>query len=237
MPTLNLPSKSVELKPATSTPRRLIQKQEPIATSSREVPKYKDIKSFKKRLESLKLEGWVTEMKEEEVCIKYFDLKHALPKYSLKVDSGLNFTLFVYGWLLHETHSICVTNKRSVHHITLNQLISSFFGNNLCCGLSFSISALSLPANVVLHTIPLLEEQYSDQGPSFQATTFYRSLCCDIFVQEEGACCSECERFQKKSSKSVNSTNVGKAMPLKDNAPLSSCSKERLVASVQKQES
>ena len=41
-----------------------------------------------------------SEIKEEEVCIKYFDLKHALPKYALKINSGLNYTLFVYGWLL-----------------------------------------------------------------------------------------------------------------------------------------
>ena len=33
----------------------------------------------------------------------------------------------------------------------------------------------------------------------------------------------------------MSNANVGKAMPLKDNAPLSSCSKERLVATVQKQ--
>ena len=74
VPTLNLPSKSVESRPVLLTPRRVLQK-EASATETREVPKYKDLTSFKKRLEKLKLEGWVSEIKEEEVCIKYFDLR------------------------------------------------------------------------------------------------------------------------------------------------------------------
>ena len=234
VPTLNLPSKSVESRPVLLTPRRVLQK-EASATETREVPKYKPLTSFKKRLEKLKLEGWVSEIKEEEVCIKYFDLKHALPKYALKINSGLNYTLFVYEWLLHETNPFYVTNKRSLYHVTLHQLISSFFDNNLCCGLCFPLSTLSLPANVVLHTIPLHVDQYSDEGPAFQATTFYRSVCCEVFVKEEGSCCLECERILKKTTKSVSNTNVGKAMPLKDNAPIYSCSKERLVTTVQKQ--
>ena len=58
VPTLNLPSKSVESRPVLLTPRRVLQK-EASATETREVPKYKDLTSFKKRLEKLKLEGWV----------------------------------------------------------------------------------------------------------------------------------------------------------------------------------
>ena len=96
VPTLNLLSKSGESRPVLLTPRRVLQK-EASATETREVPKYKDLTSFKKRLEKMKLEGWVSKIKEEEVCIKYFDLKHALPKYALKINSGLNYTLFVYG--------------------------------------------------------------------------------------------------------------------------------------------
>ena len=120
-------------------------------------------------------------------------------------------------------------NNRSLYHVTLHQLISSFFDNNLCCGLCFPLSTLSLPANVVLHSIPLHVDQYSDEGPAFQATTFYRSVCCEVFVKEEGSCCLECERILKKTTKSVSNTNVGKAMPLKDNAPLSSVVKKGLL--------
>ena len=123
VPTLNLPTKSVESSPVT--PRQLIKKFEPPSpkTSQSSSPLtqgstmsmiYRDLDSLKAKMKNLKLTGWVTNVKDEEIWFKHFDLKHVSPKFSLKVDSGLNFSLFVYGWLLCDAHPLYVENKRSL---------------------------------------------------------------------------------------------------------------------------
>lgn len=75
---------------------------------------YKDLNNFKAKIG--KLEGWVTTVNEEEVWVKHFDFKHTLPKYSLMVNSGLDFCLFVYGWSLPDIHHLYRNSKHSIRY-------------------------------------------------------------------------------------------------------------------------
>ena len=83
--------------------------------------------------------------------------------------------------------------------------------------------------------MPILDDQYSDEGPSFQATTFFHSKNCDILVDVPDTSCVKCEIAGSGRCSSVRGSQVRKALPLKDKAPLSACTKERLVATVQHQ--
>ena len=234
VPTLNLTTKTIQSNPVAVTPRRQLERGEPsLASTSQEneTMTYKDLDNFIAKIKNLKLEGWVTTIKDEEVWVKHFDLEHALPKFSLKVNSGLNFSLFVYGWSLPDTHPLYKDSKRSIRYNTLNRLISSFFNNSLCSGVDFSVENL----DVLIHTVPLLADTYFDKGPSFQASTFYRSVNCKMFVEAPDILCTECKVVSNRGSKSVGTSDMQKALPLKNKAPLSACSKERLVVTLQQQ--
>ena len=108
IPTINLPKKShEESKPSTS--RRFIEKKE-LAPSK----VYKDINDLKSKVSKLGLTGWSRKFDENTFRLDYFNGKHALPLYTLKIDSGLGFTLAAFGWFLPENHQIYLEHKHSV---------------------------------------------------------------------------------------------------------------------------
>ena len=107
-----------------------------------------------------------------------------------------------------------------------SQLISSFFKKNICSGHS---SLYSRNADVASHSVPILEDQYSDEGPSFQVTTFYRSKDCDILVDSPDTSYLKCIIASDWVSIYNRSSKACKTMPLKNKARLSACTKERVV--------
>ncbi len=94
IPTLNLPNKSLDdLKPLTS--RRVIEKKE--LTPSKV---YKDISDLQSKVSKLVLKGWFKKPGKNTFTLEYFDGKHALPLYSLRIDHDLRFEVSSFGWLL-----------------------------------------------------------------------------------------------------------------------------------------
>ena len=102
IPTLNLPKKSFESEPSTS--RRVLERHatdEEESTSTLTRPQssivYKNLDDFKKKVDKLKLVGWSRTSAENHYVLEHFDGKHALPVYSIRVDSGLGFSLSIFG--------------------------------------------------------------------------------------------------------------------------------------------
>ena len=84
-----------------------------------------------------------------------------------------------------------------------------------------------------MHTIPIKPENYEEDGAPFQACIFFRSLDCELLCGNISS--SNCIKQDKSVSKQKEKHNVQPPQPLKDKAPLSKSSKERLVATVQRQ--
>ena len=83
------------------------------------------------------------------------------------------------------------------------------------------------------HTTPLQLPQYEDDGPPFQAVVSFRSDNCEVIGS--GNLCSSCAGREKDITNSKEKAVARGKQPLKDKAPLTGSSKERLVATVHKQ--
>ena len=108
VPTLNLPVKSFESAPPT--PRRVLIKHTPSPTNVKPKVIYKSLDDLKAKADRLTLIDWRKIASEGTYVLEYYDGKHALPLYSNKINSGLEFDIYVFGWLLPENHKIYILN-------------------------------------------------------------------------------------------------------------------------------
>ena len=97
IPNINLPKKShEESKPSTS--RGVIEKKELVPSRA-----YKNINDLKSNVSKLVLKGWSRKDDDNACTLDYYDSKHALPLYSVKIDSGLGFTVAAFSWFLRQS--------------------------------------------------------------------------------------------------------------------------------------
>ncbi len=88
----------------------------------------------------------------------------ALAKYTLIVDSGLTFTLFVYCWPISEDHTLYCAQSRSVRPGNVGELLCSIESLHLCEGLSYlpevkdvaldPTSKDRIPGTILRHSVP-----------------------------------------------------------------------------------
>ena len=234
MPSINLPEKSLSPSP---TPRReLVRQVMPVPVL------YENLEHFKKRILPLKMAGWSKTENEDSVVFEFFHPTYTLPKFSLSVASGPNFSVAAYKWFLPDNHFIYNDYKRSLRFTSISTILSTLEEATICDGLTKdeltnSICEDPIPAqgrsNIIRHTIPIQRQYYEGDGPEFQAHIFMRSENCEMISNDNP--CSSCIE-QERSLGKLNGKAVRRALePLKDKAPLTGSSKERLVATVQKQ--
>ena len=181
-------------------------------------------------------------MNETNVTLVFWNETFALPKLSVTIEVTLNFTVAVYNWLLPDDHTFYLTHKRSVRNTTLSSILSSLQLFQVCDGLPFEESFVSVAVdpssdhcfgNIIRHTVPISQNHYDVDGPPFQARVFLRSHDCHVLC--DGGKCDSCNNTEKSFQKSAKAKESKKAQPVPAKAPLSATSKERLVATVQKQ--
>ena len=187
----------------------------------------------------MKLSGWSRKETEHTFTLEYFDSEHAIPVYSVRVDSGLGFSVAVFGWFLPDTHELYCEHKRSLFHITAPSLCKAVQEFSVCPGLPEVLNAVDPVhgvSRITRHSVPFLPELYGDDGPPFKVKVFAGSENCAVLcnLTEEESCQSCLSTFQAQKRK-ADITSEKKSMPVKDKAPLASCSKERLVASIKQQ--
>ena len=125
IPTLNLPPKSfeTETKPRRPPKRHETHQESPAASTSKESSRvYKHLDDFKRRVAAVKLTNWSRKEHEQKFIFEYFDGKHTLPVFSVIVDSGLGFSIAMFGWFLPDDHEIYLEHNRSLFHVTISAL-------------------------------------------------------------------------------------------------------------------
>ena len=236
IPTLNLPQKSfeTETKPRRPLKRHKPDEGSPAASTSKESSRvYKHLDDFKHRVTAVKLTGWSRKEHEQKFIFDYFDDRHGLPIYSLIVDSGLGFSITVFGWFLPGDHEIYLEHKGSLFHVTISALCETVQSFAVCSGLDQqSISATTPNSTTTNHSVPLQTDVYDENGPPFQVDLFCRSNDCYILCNADK--CNTCLNYIDKEGKK-KCVPAKQSLPIKDKAPLTACSKERLIATVQKQ--
>ena len=114
----------------------------------------------------MKLSGWSRKETEDTFTLEYFDSEHAIPVYSVRVDSGLGFSVAIFGWLLPDTHELYCEHKRSLFYITAPSLCKAIQSFSVCPGLPEVLNAVDpvdSVSGITRHSIPIVPE-----------------LCCDI---------------------------------------------------------
>lgn len=234
IPTINLPKKShEELKPSTS--KLVIEKKELVPSKV-----YKDINDLKSKDSKLALKGWCRKDDDNAFTLDYFDGKHALPLYSVKIDSGLGFTVAAFGLFLPDNHRIHMEHKHSVSYVSISSLITEIGSLNVCPGLPPSEE---LPATdpvggiseLTRHTVLLCPEIYCDQDLSFQVSIYLRSADCVVLQMSGKDSCDSFSKVLNAEVKRQKQSATKKVTSVKEKAPLAGSSKERLIATVKQQ--
>ena len=202
---------------------------------------YRNFEHFKQKVLSLVMKGWSKTEDEDTVVFEFFHPPYTLPKLALSVATGLHFSVAVYNWFLPDSHPIYNNHKRSLKYTTISTLMSTLEGAEICEGLTKDEHANAMcedpspsgSSSLMRHTIPIERKHYEEDGPPFQAHVFIRSENCELLCDD--ILCSSCMKQERSLGKMKESNAKRTVEPLKSNAPLSSSSKERLVATVQKQ--
>ena len=203
IPTVNLPKKSLD-DPNPSTSRRIIEKKELIPSKV-----YKNISDLHSKVSKLILKGWSKKPDENSFTLEYFDGKHALPLYYVRIDSNLRFEVASFGWFLPNNHEIYTEHEHSMSFVSVSSLTTELQAYNVCPGLPLSqelpvTDPVDGVSQVTRHTVPFSPDVYRGKSVPYQV--------------------SHTKRFF-----------TPKAKPVKEKAPLAGCSKERLIATVQQQ--
>ena len=187
---------------------------------------YQHLNEFKRKVA---VSGWSRKEYEQHFVLEYADTKHALPAYSVTVDSGLGFSVAVFGSFLPDDHELYLEHKRSLFYVTISTLCNTIQSFSVCSGLEHDM--LEISAAILTHSVPLLTEEYDEDGPPFQSDMYTRPNDCFVLCSSDQ--CSNCLNVDGKSKK--KSAPAKPLLPVKDRAPLAACSKERLIATIQRQ--
>ncbi len=195
------------------------------------------------QLDEESLAPWESEKMEN--CDMEFKLcagVHSIAKYTVCVNSALEFTVMVFHWPLPEGHTIYTERKRSIRGEGVKERLSVVENSSLCDGLpedhltkSVAIDPTSdithqLPGTVTGHSIP---KRLS--STHFEVSVNYRSVDCRVVTDtsnpEDESCCpcssarSMLERAERKKSKASSTLARSKAS-------LNACRPEKLRATV-----
>ena len=233
IPTVNLPKKSLD-DPNPSTSRRIIEKKEFIPSKV-----YKNISDLHSKVSKLNLKGWSKKPDENSFTLEYFDGKHALPLYYVRIDSNLRFEVASFGWFLPNNHEIYTEHEHSMSFVSVSSLTTELQAYNVCPGLPLSqelpvTDPVDGVSQVTRHTVPFSPDVYRDKSVPYQVSLYIRSADCSMLQASEEACDS-CSKVLSSEMKQQNQLTTKKAKPVKEKAPLAGCSKERLIATEQQQ--
>ena len=239
IPTENLPQKTHD---APKQERRILERKQLELPKTPPLPL--DITTFIRQLQRKEIDPWqIGKSSNDEVRLEYYDEVHSIPKYTVIVNSALEFSLFVFNWLVPEQNFVYVENKRSVIHLDIVGLLKYIESSKLCEGLeedadvkSVSVDPTEKPdpavqTSIVRHSVPKV---INPEEPHFQVSIIYRSVGCDTLTSSEhlNSLCKPCESVLKKMKRVAKRKDRGSASPAKTKAPLSKCGPKKLQSTV-----
>jgi hypothetical protein len=186
---------------------------------------------------------WESEkMENGDMEFKLCDGVHSIAKYTVSVNSALEFTVMVFHWPLPEGHTIYTERKRSIRGEGVKELLSLVENSSLCDGLPEDHLTKSvaldptpdtthqLPGTVIRHSIP------KRLSPThFEVSVNYRSVDCRIVMDTcnpEDESCRPCSSARSMLERAERKKSRASSTPARSKASLSVCGPEILRATV-----
>ena len=238
VPTLDLPVKTLDLLPGSSTPqqrRPIVSHEAPSTVASstscgKKIPSFDDLKMYFQR-EYLYLLGWTVTVSDSDIIIEMREPGYLIPKYYVKIDETLDVIVSVYGATVPDASALFPTGSSRLlcKYKDMHDLL---FSLQICCGICTE-HPLRFD-ETFLHVIPLFAMK--QQAP-VNYSQVMRSSMCEVLV-EQGTCqckpCCKVDEKMKEASRTRSTTYgpVPPVLPAKPKAPLSKCSSANLQATV-----
>ncbi|CAB4040277.1 Hypothetical predicted protein, partial [Paramuricea clavata] len=147
----------------------------------------------------------------------------------------LGFSISVYGWFIPDDHPIYLQHKRSVRFTTAYSLLSNVIKYSVCSGLgNVEENEVNDPVHekskFMRHSVQKIVEPLDyDGSPILLVTIYKRHEFCFVLCQTV-QCCA-CKDADDKKSRSASRQSRKILEPVKDRAPLSATSQQRLAIS------
>ena len=158
--TENLPTKSHE-DPKPAAPRRPLIRSEAgtssstsSSASSYKTPNKDCFEDFVKQINEENLDPWRIDVSEDNVKFQLCDNVHCLPKYTMMVNSSLEFTVYVYNWPLPETHLVYKERKRCIKYSMVKELLETVKDSAVCDGLPDDDDVKSVAVDPTSQSVP-----------------------------------------------------------------------------------
>ena len=190
------------------------------------------------------LGGWkLDDEKTDELRLELHDGCHVIPKYTMIIDSGFTFTIFVYNWPIPDEHSIYKERARSVRNENIGEILRSIESAQICKGLPDitevkdvavdPVDDARIQGTILRHSIPKL---IPNNEAVFEVSVSFRSVDCSILEHNSKSSdklCKLCSSALTAINKSSRKKSKSAAIPAKSKAPLSACGQEKLRVTVE----
>eukprot|EP00794_Sanderia_malayensis_P002273 gene2273-2612_t len=215
----NLPTKSHDGSTDKETRRLVVRCDQPVPGENSS--SYSSFQKFTKAVESSNIYPWEYQLDNDHVTFTFPDENFWVPRFYAKITSEFNVTCFYFG------SRVLKTSLHDIQKCVVREFLTIIRNSSICDGLTIDVSG----TDIVRHTVPRRPTSNKSDLP-FSASDVKRSKNCGIFVEcNEGTLCSACQvvvKQQKHKSKKAEK----KILPAKKKAPLSACSKEKLILTV-----
>ena len=248
VPTEKLPEKSHDIP---KRERRTVQRRQTLdtpgnqrSTSTALSQKIFSIEDLNKQVQKKSIHPWLTNKSNEddEVRFELFDECHCIPKYTVVVDSTLEFSIFAYNWPVPDDNEIFKETKRSVKYLEMAELLKSIQNSCLCEGLGQDENVLSVAVDptcnpdpqsksIIRHSVP---KAIPVDDPHFEVSVSYRAVACEMITGSDHSktVCKTCSSALNAIKRASKSKTKASSAPAKPKAPLSACGPEKLRATV-----
>ncbi len=190
------------------------------------------------------LRGWkLDDEKTDELRLELHDGCHVIPKYTMIIDSGFMFTIFVYNWPIPDEHSIYKERAQSVRNENIGEILRSIESAQICKGLPDitevkdvavdPVHDARIQGTILRHSIPKL---VPNNEAVFEVSVSFRSVDCSILEHNSKSSdklCKLCSSALTAINKSSRKKSKSAAIPAKSKAPLSACGQEKLRVTVE----
>ena len=229
LPTLNLPIKSCPStvpaeRSTTSIQKRSIATATCTATTPVQIDCYKSFEDFLNRIQKLKLPpSWEICINNPDfVIIKFTDTCFNIPKFQIYVQKDLCYKLLVFNWKVQESNNILKNTNFNFKNIHLSSLVKKLQDSILCEGVDFESD------RIIKHVVPKAFNPFLDDTnlPLVSQVEFSRPSNCQVLCQSSK--CKNCHEKELQKRKQERITAEKAKEPLKNNAPLSLVSPDRM---------
>ena len=212
LPLLSIPTKSHETPKAPERRHLNIVQHQGKPNDKDTGPVYENFDELSRKVKNLKLGDW----KVFFVTFKLFDEKHLISQLEVVVNSSLEYTVIVYGWILPNNHGIYKEYLRTVRRVTVSNLLHTIKSCCLCTGVINTNSV-----KLLNHSISIkhdLDHITTDQP--IQVNVYKRLKDCQVLITASNIC-KACLDFDTDVHKELNIKSKVINTPAHPFAPLS----------------